>query len=34
VFGIEWFTLWVGVHLVASDLFPLFKQVPRHAAAT
>lgn len=25
VLGIEWFTVWVGLHLVASDLFPLIK---------
>lgn len=25
IFGIEWFTLWVGVHLVGSDLFPIIK---------
>lgn len=26
VFGIEWFTLWVGVHLVMSDLFPTIRK--------
>ncbi|MFM9873589.1 MAG: hypothetical protein ACKVQS_09025 [Fimbriimonadaceae bacterium] len=25
VFGIEWFTFWVGMHLVMSDLFPAIK---------
>lgn len=25
VLGIEWFTLWVAMHLVSSDLFPWFK---------
>ncbi|HMS55608.1 MAG TPA: hypothetical protein PKA27_09435 [Fimbriimonadaceae bacterium] len=26
ILGVEWFTLWVGVHLVASDLFPYIKR--------
>lgn len=26
VLGVEWFTLWVGVHLVASDIFPYVKR--------
>ncbi len=26
IFGIEWFTLWVGVHLVSSDVFPFIKK--------
>lgn len=26
ILGIEWFTLWVAVHLVASDAFPWLKQ--------
>jgi hypothetical protein len=25
ILGIEWFTLWVAVHLVSSDLFPVIK---------
>lgn len=25
VLGIQWFTVWVATHLIASDLFPLFK---------
>ncbi len=25
ILGVQWFTLWVGVHLVASDLFPLVR---------
>lgn len=28
LFGIEWFTLWVAVHLVASDVFPPLKSWP------
>ncbi len=27
VFGLEWFTLWVGVHLVMSDIFPHIKNL-------
>jgi len=26
VLGVEWFTLWVALHLAASDLFPYWKQ--------
>jgi len=26
VLGVQWFSLWVGVHLVSSDLFPLVKR--------
>lgn len=26
ILGIEWFSLWVALHLVTSDLFPLFKR--------
>jgi hypothetical protein len=26
VLGVEWFTLWVALHLVASDFFPYWKQ--------
>lgn len=26
VLGVEWFTLWVALHLVASDLFPLVRK--------
>ncbi|MCB0826212.1 MAG: hypothetical protein KDC26_08475 [Armatimonadetes bacterium] len=26
VLGVKWFTLWVGMHLVASDVFPLVKK--------
>lgn len=29
VFGIEWFTLWVALHLVSSDLFPAIKRLKR-----
>jgi hypothetical protein len=25
IFGIQWFTLWVAVHLISSDLFPYIK---------
>jgi hypothetical protein len=28
VIGIQWFTLWVALHLVSSDLFPAFKRAP------
>jgi len=27
ILGIQWFTLWVAVHLVASDVFPYFKSL-------
>lgn len=27
ILGVEWFTLWVGLHLVASDVFPLVKRL-------
>ncbi|HAY14064.1 MAG TPA: hypothetical protein DCY02_06270 [Armatimonadetes bacterium] len=27
VLGVEWFTLWVGLHLVASDVFPMIKRM-------
>lgn len=26
ILGIQWFTLWVGLHLVSSDLFPIIKK--------
>jgi hypothetical protein len=26
--GLEWFTLWVAIHLVASDLFPRLRRLP------
>jgi len=29
VLGVPWFTLWVAVHLVVSDAFPLVKQLKR-----
>jgi hypothetical protein len=31
VFGTEWFTLWVALHLVASDVMPLWKRVAQRA---
>ena len=29
ILGVEWFTLWVGLHLVVSDLFPTIKSWKR-----
>jgi len=26
VLGVQWFSLWVGLHLVSSDLFPFVKR--------
>ncbi len=26
ILGVQWFTLWVGLHLVASDLFPVIRR--------
>lgn len=34
IFGIEWFTLWVAVHLVTSDVFPMVKTWRLSKAAT
>lgn len=33
IFGLQWFTLWVAVHLVSSDLFPAIKTWKRAKAA-
>lgn len=33
IIGIQWFTLWVAVHLVASDLFPAIKNLKQNVAA-
>jgi len=32
ILGVEWFTLWVGLHLVVSDLFPVIKGWRRQPA--
>ncbi|MBS1719051.1 MAG: hypothetical protein JST35_01245 [Armatimonadetes bacterium] len=32
VLGAEWFTVWVGLHLVASDLYPVIRRWPQARA--